>query len=71
LKKKFYTVCHNFRRISNNPLPNYNLLPFFTKRQIWRKSRSFPWIPASQSAEDKLRGNDNRRAAIFERGLAL
>ena len=42
-------MCHNFRSISNNPLPNYNLLHFFTKRQIWRKSRSFPWISAPQS----------------------
>ena len=48
-KNNFYTVCHNFRSISNNPLPNYNFLPFFTKRQIWKKSRSFPWIPAPQS----------------------
>jgi len=64
-------VCHNFRSISNNPLPNYNLLPFFTKRQIWRKSRNLHWNPAPHQADDKLRRNDNRRSAIFKRGLAL
>jgi len=72
LKKQDFIQCVIISEVSQTIHFQITICFLFLPREKYEgKVEVYPGFALSNQAEDKLRGNDNRRSAIFERGLAL